>query len=114
MFTCRVTPDKQAEFLASVADVMERARWLPGCLDCRLVTNVAGGGGFSLLCEWSGREGLDWFLQSAEFRVLKGMRILMEDDPSLIVEEVVSRAGISMPRTPRGVDRSSRFPRSTR
>jgi quinol monooxygenase YgiN len=94
-FGCRVKPDKQTEFLASVADVMERARWLPGCLDCRLVANVEGGGGFSLVCEWSGPDGLDRFLRSPEFRVLKGMRILMDDEPRLVVDEVVRRAGIS-------------------
>jgi quinol monooxygenase YgiN len=94
-FACRVKPDKQSEFCASVADLMDRVRWLRGCVDCLLVADVAMDGSFRLISGWSDRAGLDRFLQSAEYRVLKGMRILMEDEPRLTVDEVVRRSGLS-------------------
>ena len=88
-FVCRVKPDKQSEFCASVADLMDRVRWLEGCRECRLVADVEMAGTYTVLSEWVDRTSLDRFLQSPEYSVLKGMRILMEDEPRLGVNEVV-------------------------
>jgi quinol monooxygenase YgiN len=88
-FVCRVKPDKQSEFCASVADLMDRVRSQEGCVDCRLAADVETTGTFSVLSEWIDRTSLDRFLQSSEYRVLKGMRILMQDEPRFAIEEVL-------------------------
>jgi quinol monooxygenase YgiN len=102
-FTCRVRPDKQSEFCASVGDLMDRVRWLQGCLDCLLVADVTVDGSYRLLCGWSDRAGLDRFLRSPEYRVLRGMRILMEDEPSFAVDEVVKRSSVAGDSSPFGL-----------
>ena len=63
-FACRVKPDKRSEFCASVGDLMDRVRWLQGCLDCLLVADVEVDGAYTLLCGWRDRAGLDRFLQT--------------------------------------------------
>jgi quinol monooxygenase YgiN len=95
-FVCHVNPEKRAELLASLVRLMDRTRWLPGCLGCRLVAATEDPGSLTLIQEWSSHSALDWFLRSAEYRILKGMRFLMDEEPGLAVDEVVNRARISL------------------
>jgi quinol monooxygenase YgiN len=98
-FTCHVKPEKEAELQVSFGNLMDRTRALPGCLACRLVASTEDPHAFTLIHEWSDRGALHRFLESAEYCVLKGMRFLMDQEPRLAVDEVVTRALI--PLSPR-------------
>lgn len=88
---CRIRPEKQAEFLTSMQDLMERTRWLPGCFGCRLVAELGEPSAVTIVMEWADRESLDQFLQSTEYHIILGMRILMDEEPRVIVDQVVTR-----------------------
>jgi quinol monooxygenase YgiN len=93
-YACRVKPDKQGEFLSSIRDLVDRTRWMSGCLDCRLLADVHDPGAFTVVSEWAGREGFSRFLESAEYRVLRGMSILMSGDARFCVDDVVTRSPV--------------------
>ena len=95
-FTCHVKPEKESELQVSFGDLMDRTRALPGCLGGRLVASTEDPQAFTLIHEWSDRGALQRFLDSAEYRVLKGMRFLMDQEPRLAVDEVVTRALIPL------------------
>jgi quinol monooxygenase YgiN len=95
-FDCHAKPEKQSELHASLGDLMDRTRWMPGCLGCRLVSATEDRRSLTLIHEWSDRLALDRFLESAEYRVLRGMRFLMDGEPRLAVDDVVTRASIPL------------------
>jgi quinol monooxygenase YgiN len=97
-FDCHAKPEKKSELHASLGDLMDRTRWMPGCLGCRLVSASEDPCSLTLIHEWSDRVGLDRFLASAEYRVLRGMRFLMDEEPRLAVDDVVMRARIPLKR----------------
>jgi quinol monooxygenase YgiN len=89
--TFDVRPEKRAEFISAVGDILDTLRASRGCLGCRLASDWENENLFLLMAEWDSREYLDWYLASSEFRVLEGTRILLRDGPSVSVDEVVSR-----------------------
>ena len=98
-FACRVKPENEAELQVSLSNLMDRTRWLPGCLGCWLVAATDDSRSLTLIHEWTDRKALDRFLQSGEHRVLKGMRFLMDEEPRMSVDTVVTRA-ITRARNP--------------
>ena len=96
-YACRVKPEKQAEFLSSIRDLVDKTRWLSGCLDCRLLADVHDPGAFTLISEWTGHESFERFLDSPEYTVLRGMTILMAADVRFSVDDVVTRAALATP-----------------
>jgi quinol monooxygenase YgiN len=97
-YACRVRAEKQAEFLSCIREIVDRTRWMSGCLDCRLWADVHDPGAFSFLSEWTCREDFTRFLESAEYRVLRGMTILMAADARFSVDDVVTRTALPAPR----------------
>ena len=95
-FHCHVKAEKEAELQVSLGNLMDRTRALPGCLACRLFAATEDPQAFTLIQEWSDRGALRRFLESVEYRVLKGMRFLMDQEPRLAVDEVVARALIPL------------------
>ncbi len=91
-----VQPDKRAEFVSAVEDILHALRSSKGCLGCRLVYDYEVEDIFVMTSEWDNRMYLDRYLASPEYQILEGTRILLRDGPSLTVDEVVSRL-----RTPR-------------
>lgn len=89
---CRVRPDKELEFLGSIERLMERTRRLRGCSACRIVAELRDQSRVTLVSEWSDREALDRYFGSDEYRILRGMHILLEDEQPITVDEVVARA----------------------
>jgi quinol monooxygenase YgiN len=88
---CRIRSEKQAEFLTAMQDLMEHTRWLPGCFGCRLVAELGEPSAVTMMSEWTDRESLDQFLRSTEYRIMLGMRILMDEEPRVSVDQVVTR-----------------------
>ena len=62
-----VLPDKRAEFVSAVGEIVESLRSSQGCLACRLVTDCENDNLFVMTSEWDGRMFLDRYLASAEF-----------------------------------------------
>jgi quinol monooxygenase YgiN len=93
-----VLPDKRAEFISAVGQIVESLRSSQGCLACRLVTDCENDNLFVMTSEWDGRTFLDRYLASAEFSILEGTRILLSDGPELSIDELLSRRRSPRPR----------------
>ena len=93
-----VLPDKRAEFVSAVGEIVESLRCSQGCLACRLVTDCENDNLFLMTSEWDGRMFLDRYLASAEFRILEGTRFLLSDGPELSIDELLSRRRSPRPR----------------
>ena len=68
----------------------------PGCLTCRLLTDAGDNQTLTLVSEWDSREGLDGFLESREFLILQGMRVVLREEPQVILDEILLRSRISL------------------
>ena len=93
-----VLPDKRAEFVSAVSQIVESLRSSQGCLSCRLVTDCENDNLFVMTSEWDGRTFLDRYLASPEYSILEGTRILLSDGPELSIDELLSRRRSPRPR----------------
>ena len=91
---CHVKAEHETEFLDSAATLLERARRLSGCLACRIVNEHPSARTYVLVTEWADRPAFNRFVASREFQILRGMQILMHDDVSVIVDDVLTRAQV--------------------
>ena len=94
----RVDQRKRGEALSAIEQLMKNLRGAPGCLTCRLVLDADDGTELTLISEWDERHDVDGFLSSCDFLVLKGMRILLRDDPQVVLDQVASRTRLTFKR----------------
>jgi quinol monooxygenase YgiN len=92
----RVRDDKRSEALSAIDGFIRRMRCWPGCLTCRLLADASDGEMLTLVSEWDSREGLDGFIASREFLILQGMRMVLRDDPQVILDEILLRSRMSL------------------
>jgi quinol monooxygenase YgiN len=92
----RVRDDKRSEALSAIDGFIRRMRSWPGCLTCRLLADASDGEMLTLVSEWDSREGLDSFIASREFLILQGMRMVLRDDPQVILDEILLRSRMSL------------------
>ncbi|HEY9464743.1 MAG TPA: antibiotic biosynthesis monooxygenase family protein [Vicinamibacterales bacterium] len=92
----RVRDDKRSEALSAIDGFIRRMRSWPGCLTCRLLADASDGEMLTLVSEWDSREGLDGFIASREFLILQGMRMVLRDDPQVILDEILLRSRMSL------------------
>ena len=92
----RVRDDKRSEALSAIDGFIRRMRAWPGCLTCRLLADASDGEMLTLVSEWDSREGLDGFISSREFLILQGMRMVLRDDPQVILDEILLRSRMSL------------------
>lgn len=92
--TCHVKSEHESEFLASASTLLERTRQFNGCLACRIVAEHPDSRSYLLITEWVDRATFDRFVASREFHILRGMQILMRDEVSFVVDDVLTRAQI--------------------
>jgi quinol monooxygenase YgiN len=97
----RVRDDKRSEALSAIDGFIRRMRAWPGCLTCRLLADASDGEALTLVSEWDSREGLDGFIASREFLILQGMRMVLRDDPQVILDEILLRSRMSLGAKPR-------------
>ena len=88
----RVKDDKRAEALSAIDGFVRRMHMWPGCLTCRLMTDAGDTQLLTLVSEWDSREALDGFLASREFLILQGMRLVLREDPQVILDEILLRS----------------------
>ena len=87
----RVQPHKRAEVLSAVDATLERMRHAPGCLRTRLFADADDANTFTLQSEWRSADAADGFFNSREFQMFRGLRILLRDEPLLVLDDVRSR-----------------------
>lgn len=89
---------KRQEALSAIEELMRRMRAWPGCVGCRLLSDAHNHDNLTLISEWRQRRDVDGFLGSREFLILKGMRILLREEPEAVVDEVVTRKSVPFDR----------------
>jgi len=87
----RVQPHKRDEALSAVDDTVRRMRAAPGCARTRLLADTEDPNTFTMISEWRTAASADTYFASREFQIFKGIRILMRDEPVIVIDEVRSR-----------------------
>jgi quinol monooxygenase YgiN len=87
----RVYPYKRGEALSAVDETVKRMRHASGCARSQLLADTDDPNAFTVLSEWRSAANADTFFNSRDFRIFKGIRILLRDEPVLVLDEVQSR-----------------------
>jgi quinol monooxygenase YgiN len=90
----RVKDDKRTEALSAIDGFVHRMHTWPGCLTCRLMSDAADTQFLTLVTEWDSRDALDGFLSSREFLILRGMRMVLREDPQVILDQILVRSRV--------------------
>jgi quinol monooxygenase YgiN len=88
----RVQPHKRAEVLSAVDDTLRRMREAPGCTRTRLLADADDPNAFAVLSEWESALSADRFFNSREFRMFRGLRMLLRGEPVIVFDEIQSRS----------------------
>ena len=89
--TFRIQPHKRAEALSAVDALVERMRSASGCGRSRVLSDSEDQNTFIVTSEWNDTNAAEAFLGSREFQIFKGVRILMRDEPVIVLDEVATR-----------------------
>lgn len=87
----RVQPHKRGEVLSAIDETIRRMRVAAGCERSRLMTDTDDPNTFAVISEWQSPETADRFFNSHDFQIFKGIRILLRDEPLIVLDEVQSR-----------------------
>ena len=87
----RIQPHKRAEILSVVDDIVGRMRVAPGCTRTRLLADTEDPNTFHVSSEWTATVDADAFFNSREFRMFKGIRMLLRDEPVIVLDEISTR-----------------------
>jgi quinol monooxygenase YgiN len=87
----RVRHYKRDEALWAVDALVERMRGTPGCARSRLLTDAEDRDQFVLTSEWHDAGAAEGFFESREFQIFKGVRILMREEPCIVLDDVRAR-----------------------
>ena len=87
----QVRPSKRPEVLSAIRHVMRCMRMSPECVVCRSLTAADDADTLVLVSEWSTQAAFEDLLKSQEFLVLRGMRMLLQKDSQLVMDEVAAR-----------------------
>ena len=87
----RAKPNKRAEVLSVVDEMLGRLRETPGCSKCRLLVDREDGNTFTVDSEWRAIEDADAFFASHEFQLFRGIRMLLWGEPFVVLDDVRSR-----------------------
>jgi len=87
----RAQPHKRGEILSVVDEMVERMRQAAGCGRSRLLVDTEDRNAFMLASEWDSVEAANAFFESRDFTILRGIRILLRDEPLVVFDKVESR-----------------------
>jgi len=87
----RVQPHKLGEALSAVDETVRRMRTAPGCSRTRLLADTEDPNTFTVISEWQTAASADSFFASREFQIFKGIRMLLRDEPVMVIDDVRSR-----------------------
>jgi quinol monooxygenase YgiN len=89
--TFRVQPFKRAEAHSAIDGLVQAMRVAPGCARSRVLSDSDDENLFMIASEWSDADAAEAFFGSREFQIFKGVRILMREDPFIILDDVRAR-----------------------
>jgi quinol monooxygenase YgiN len=87
----RIQPHKRDEVLSAVDETVRRMRQASGCARSRLMADADDPNAFTVLSEWQSADTADVFFSSRDFQIFKGIRILLRDEPVMVLDDVRSR-----------------------
>jgi quinol monooxygenase YgiN len=87
----RAQAHKRAEILSAVDELLGRMRQWPGCGGCRLMVDTEDPNSFTIASEWQSSRAANAFVDSREFQAFRGIRILLREEPVMVLDEVQSR-----------------------
>jgi quinol monooxygenase YgiN len=87
----RVQPHKRSEALSAVDYFAQRMRGVAGCARTRVLNDSDDPNVFMLASEWNDPDAAETYLSSREFQIFKGVRILMRDEPLIVLDDVRTR-----------------------
>jgi quinol monooxygenase YgiN len=87
----RTQSSKRDEVLSAVDEAVARMRHQPGCARGRVFADTNDPDAFTLISEWDSIDDADGFFASREFQVLRGLRMLLRDEPVVVVDDVKAR-----------------------
>ena len=86
-----VQPFKRAEAHSAIDALVQAMRAAPGCARSRVLSDSDDENLFMIASEWSDADAAEAFFGSREFQIFKGVRILMREDPFIILDDVRAR-----------------------
>lgn len=95
----RAQPHKRAEVLDAIDEIVERMRKAAGCCRSRLLMDTDDPNVYALVSEWLSGEHADTFFNSRDFQIFRGIRVLLKDEPAIIMDEVHTRTTTLIGRT---------------
>lgn len=95
----RLQPHKRGEVLSAVDEMIIRMRQAQGCTRTRLLSDSDDPNAFTVQSEWQSAATADAFFTSREFQWFRGLRMLLRDEPVIVIDEVLSRV-TRLVRTP--------------
>lgn len=87
----RIQPHKRDEALSGVDALAERMRRSTGCTRSRVLCDTEDQNLFVVTSEWGDAHAAEAFFGSREFQIFKGMRILMREEPCIVLDDVRAR-----------------------
>ena len=87
----RVLPHKRAEGLGAIDTLAGHMRETAGCSRSRVMNDTEDINQFVLVSEWKETGHADAFFGSREFQIFKGIRILLRDEPYIVLDDVRAR-----------------------
>jgi quinol monooxygenase YgiN len=87
----RVQPYKRAEALSAVDSLVERMRDASGCARSRILIDTEDANAFVIASEWADTAAAEDFFSSREFQIFGGIRILLRNEPLIVLDDVRTR-----------------------
>lgn len=87
----RVQPHKRSEALSAVDALAQRMRTTAGCGRTSILTDTEDPNAFLVSSEWTDVTAAEAFLSSREFQIFKGIRILLRNEPVIVLDDVRTR-----------------------
>lgn len=87
----RAQPQKRGEVLSAIDETVNRMRMAAGCDRSRLMADADDPNTLAVISEWQSAKTADRFFNSREFQIFRGIRILLRDEPVIVLDEVQSR-----------------------
>jgi len=87
----RVVPHKKAEALSAVDALVQRMRLTSGCARSRLLSDMDDANAFLIASEWAESSAAEAFFASREFQIFLGIRILLRDEPLIVLDDIRNR-----------------------
>ena len=84
----RIQPHKRAEALSAVDALVERVRAASRCARSRILSDSEDQNLVMVTSEWSDASDAEAFFDSRAFQIFKGVRILMREEPFIVLDDV--------------------------